>query len=54
MSKGTASFGKKNSKKNHMACRRCGQGTFHKRKKVCSSCGFGKSSKLRTYAWQKK
>lgn len=47
-------MGKKSGKKTHLACRRCGRGTFHKKDKVCSSCGFGKTSKTRTYAWQKK
>ena len=42
MSKGTPSMGKKN-KKTHIRCRRCGRNTYHIRKKVCASCGFGKS-----------
>ena len=53
MSKGTPSMGKKN-KKTHIRCRRCGKNTYHIRKKVCASCGFGKSSKLRRYSWQNK
>jgi large subunit ribosomal protein L37e len=53
MSKGTASMGKKSGKKNMIHCRRCGKRTYHIRKKVCSSCGFGKSAKLRSYNWQK-
>ena len=52
MSKGTASMGKKSGKRTHIQCRRCGRGTYHARKKVCSSCGFGKSARLRSYAWQ--
>jgi len=44
MSKGTPSMGKKN-KKTHIRCRRCGKNTYHVRKKVCASCGFGKSKK---------
>jgi large subunit ribosomal protein L37e len=44
MSKGTPSMGKKN-KKTHIRCRRCGRNTYHIRKKVCASCGFGKSKK---------
>ena len=40
--KGTPSMGKKN-KKTHIRCRR-----------VCASCGFGKSSKIRRYSWQNK
>jgi large subunit ribosomal protein L37e len=51
MSKGTASFGKKSGKRTHNICRRCGRGTFHARKKVCSSCGFGKTARLRKYNW---
>ena len=51
--KGTASQGKKSGKRTMMACRRCGEITYHKRKKTCSSCGFGKSAKMRTYAWKK-
>ena len=54
MSKGTASMGKRSGKKSHIACGRCGKISFHARDKVCSSCGFGKSAKLRSYAWQKK
>ncbi|MBU0615991.1 MAG: 50S ribosomal protein L37e [Nanoarchaeota archaeon] len=52
--KGTASHGKKSGQLTTMHCRRCGKRTYHMRKKVCSSCGFGKTSKLRSYAWQKK
>lgn len=54
MSKGTASMGKKSGKKNMIQCRRCGKKTYHMRKKVCSSCGFGKSARLRDYNWKKK
>ncbi len=54
MSKGTPSMGKKSGKKSHLICRKCGEGSYHKKKKVCSSCGYGKSSRVRSYAWQKK
>ncbi|MFC1800999.1 50S ribosomal protein L37e [Nanoarchaeota archaeon] len=54
MTKGTPSMGKKSGKKNMMPCRRCGQRSYHMRKKKCASCGFGNSSKLRSYSWQKK
>jgi len=54
MAKGTHSMGKKSGKKTHIHCRRCGKRTYHKRKKKCSSCGYGKTSKLRSYTWQKK
>ncbi|MDP2750031.1 MAG: 50S ribosomal protein L37e [Nanoarchaeota archaeon] len=53
MTKGTASQGKNSKGKSHIICRRCGKHAYHTRKKVCSSCGFGKSSKLRSYNWQK-
>jgi len=52
MSKGTASMGRKSGRKNMILCRRCGQHSYHIRKKKCSSCGFGKSAKLRSYSWQ--
>lgn len=54
MSKGTASMGKHNSNKTHIMCRRCGKHTYHVSDKECSSCGFGKSTKKRTFAWLKK
>ncbi|MBU0981017.1 MAG: 50S ribosomal protein L37e [Nanoarchaeota archaeon] len=52
--KGTPSMGKKSGKKTHIVCRRCGKRTYHCRKKRCSSCGFGKTAKMRKYNWQKK
>lgn len=52
--KGTSSHGKKSGKKSHIRCRRCGKPSYHIRKKKCSSCGYGRSSKIRTYAWLKK
>ncbi|MFT4249902.1 MAG: 50S ribosomal protein L37e [Candidatus Woesearchaeota archaeon] len=51
MTKGTPSMGRKSGKINHHKCRRCGKNAYHVRHKVCASCGFGKSSKLRSYAW---
>ena len=54
MTKGTPSQGKKSGKKNFIRCRRCGKKTYHMTKKKCASCGFGASSTLRKYAWQKK
>ncbi|ELY40124.1 MULTISPECIES: 50S ribosomal protein L37e [Natronorubrum] len=50
---GTPSQGKKNTT-THTKCRRCGEKSYHTKKKVCSSCGFGKSAKRRSYEWQKK
>lgn len=46
-------MGKKNRTKGHIACRRCGKITYHATKGVCSSCGYGKSARMRSYAWQK-
>ncbi|MDG6221308.1 MAG: 50S ribosomal protein L37e [Candidatus Thermoplasmatota archaeon] len=53
MSKGTPAQGKKN-KVTHLRCRRCGRHAYHKRHKTCAACGFGASSKLRTFAWSKR
>ncbi|MFQ5801123.1 MAG: 50S ribosomal protein L37e [Candidatus Hydrothermarchaeales archaeon] len=53
MSKGTTSRGKRN-KIVHARCRRCGKNSYHVRQKYCSSCGFGRSRRLRAYAWQDK
>ena len=47
-------MGRKSGKKTHIHCRRCGQRTMHKRFKICASCGFGKSARMRSYSWQKK
>lgn len=46
MSKGTASFGKKNKRNNEM-CRRCGRQTYHKQKDSCASCAYPEP-KMRT------
>ncbi len=35
----------KRNKKTHGKCRRCGEKSFHLKKKECASCGFGKTSK---------
>ncbi|PIN69652.1 50S ribosomal protein L37e [Candidatus Woesearchaeota archaeon CG11_big_fil_rev_8_21_14_0_20_43_8] len=51
--KGTASMGKKSGKINHIRCRRCGGSSYHKKKKVCSSCGFGRTAKIRKFGWLK-
>jgi large subunit ribosomal protein L37e len=49
MTKGTAS--KMGGKKTHTICRRCGKHAYHVQKKVCAACGFGKTSKIRSYNW---
>ena len=51
MGKGTAAFGKHNKAATHMICRRCGNHSYFKRKAFCSSCGFGRISRLRHYNW---
>ena len=50
---GTPSQGKKNTT-THTKCRRCGEASYHTKKKICSSCGFGTSAKRRDYSWQGK
>lgn len=51
MTKGTYSMGKKN-KKTHIICRRCGKHAYHATHAVCAACGFGKTSKIKSMAWQ--
>ncbi len=53
MTKGTSSMGEKGKGKNHIICRRCGKHSRDVSTGICSSCGYGKSSKLRTYKWKK-
>jgi len=43
-------MGKKAKGTTHTICRRCGQHSYHKKKKYCSHCGFRKSAKIRNYA----
>lgn len=49
--KGTPSFGKRSKHKSHIVCRRCGRRAYNIHKKYCASCGFGRTTKLRNYAW---
>ncbi|HDS58943.1 MAG TPA: 50S ribosomal protein L37e [Thermoplasmatales archaeon] len=51
MTKGTPS--KSGGGKTHIVCRRCGNRAFNVHDKVCASCGFGKSKRLREYSWQR-
>ena len=46
-------MGKRGKGKSHIYCRRCGRKSYHKTRNICSSCGYGNSSKKRSYAWQK-
>ncbi|MBI5065670.1 50S ribosomal protein L37e [Candidatus Woesearchaeota archaeon] len=54
MTKGTHSMGKRSRGKTHIPCRRCGNTTYHVRKKRCSYCSYGASARMRSYSWQKK
>ncbi len=47
-------MGLHNRKQPHVTCRRCGKESYLKRKHYCSHCGYGKSSKLKAYAWNNK
>lgn len=49
---GTGSQGKRSRGTSHIPCRRCGRASYHMQKEVCSSCGFGKSPRIRGYAWK--
>ncbi len=51
MVKGTPAFGKKIGTK-HIRCRRCGRRSYHVSKGYCAACGYGRSAKIRKYAWQ--
>jgi len=52
MTKGTPSKGKKAKGTVHIMCRRCGRRSYHKKTSICSSCGYGKSKRMRSYSWQ--
>jgi large subunit ribosomal protein L37e len=54
MVKGTSAKGKKGRGKVHIVCRRCGKRSYNVAKRYCSACGFGRSSKLRSYSWAAK
>lgn len=45
-------MGKFHSRLKHTSCRRCGRVSFHMQKGECSACGFGKSAKIKEYAWK--
>ncbi len=51
MTKGTPSMGLKN-RISHTRCRRCGRVAYKVNTRECAACGYGKSAKLRKYAWQ--
>jgi large subunit ribosomal protein L37e len=51
MTKGTPSMGRKH-KITHIRCRRCGRVAYRIDKKYCAACGYGRSAKIRKYAWR--
>ncbi|MBU2617711.1 MAG: 50S ribosomal protein L37e [Euryarchaeota archaeon] len=53
MSKGTPSMGKR-QKRTHIKCRRCGSVSYNVHTRQCTSCGFGRTSRIRSYNWTKK
>ncbi|MHA2273431.1 MAG: 50S ribosomal protein L37e [Candidatus Hodarchaeales archaeon] len=53
MTKGTPSRGMRSGKKTHIRCRRCGNHSYHARKKRCAHCGYP-SAKIRKYKWGRK
>eukprot|EP01107_Rhizomastix_libera_P009748 TRINITY_DN258_c0_g1_i1.p1 TRINITY_DN258_c0_g1~~TRINITY_DN258_c0_g1_i1.p1 ORF type:complete len:124 (+),score=24.37 TRINITY_DN258_c0_g1_i1:22-393(+) len=52
MTKGTASFGPRQTK-SHRLCPRCNKRSMHTAKKTCASCGYP-SARLRKYNWAAK
>ncbi len=50
----TKSMGLHNRKQPHVTCRRCGKDSYLKRKRYCSHCGYGRTAKIREYAWLSK
>ena len=50
---GTGTPSLKGGERTHIRCRRCGRHSYHLQKKTCSSCGYGKTAKLRSYNWAK-
>lgn len=53
MTKGTPSMGKSH-KIMHIRCRRCGRRAYHAQRGICAACGYGKDSRIKTYAWRVK
>jgi large subunit ribosomal protein L37e len=52
MTKGTTSMGRKD-KVTHIRCRRCGSHSYHRQKKRCAYCGYGNTTRMRSYNWAK-
>ncbi|RDE16558.1 MAG: 50S ribosomal protein L37e [Candidatus Thorarchaeota archaeon] len=53
MTKGTPSKGKANNP-HHIRCRRCGRRAYHITHHRCAACGFGASTRIRSYSWAHK
>ena len=53
MGHGTPSFGGKHNK-SHVLCRRCGKRSYHYQKQQCASCGYGKTTGMRSFNHQAK
>ena len=47
-------MGKHNRAATHGICRRCGEHSYFKQKGECAHCGFGKTKRIRKYAWHVK
>ncbi len=52
MGKGTPSKGRKNKAASHKTCRRCGRHSYHRSRRICSYCGFGRMKKWRNPSWK--
>ncbi|HLE34981.1 MAG TPA: 50S ribosomal protein L37e [Nitrososphaerales archaeon] len=50
MTKGTSSMGNFTRGKVHIKCRRCGNNSYHLRRKHCSNCGYP-NPRMRKYAF---
>ncbi len=47
-------MGKRSRGKTHIKCRRCGRHSYNVAKKYCAACGFGRSKRIRRFAWANK
>ena len=47
-------MGKRAGRVVHIKCRRCGRRAYHVRKKRCGACGYGATTTIRHYNWQRK
>ena len=47
-------MGKRKRGTKHIRCRRCGRVAYRVDRKYCAACGYGRSSKIRNYAWTRR